>query len=77
VDACPTAALSYRDHHSERKANELRGRIAQMGRGVAGAVAVPVSWGSTALQSLAVQPLLPGAKKAGGCGCGNGGGCGK
>jgi ferredoxin len=76
VDACPTAALSYRDHHSEMRANELRGRIVKMGRGVAGAVSVPVSWGSTALQAVAVQPLLPGAKKAGGCGSGNCG-CGK
>jgi ferredoxin len=77
VDACPTAALSYFDHHAERKANELRGRIAQMGQAVVGAVSVPVSWGSTALQAVAVQPLLPGSKKAGGCGNGGNCGCGK
>lgn len=77
VDACPTAALSYRDHHAEAKANELRGRIAQMGRAVVGAPNIPVSWGSTALQAIAVQPLLPGVKKAGGCGNGGNCGCGK
>lgn len=75
VDVCPTAALSYRDHHAERRANETRGRIARMGQSVAGAIAVPVQWGSTALQAAAVAPLLPGAKK-GGCGSGNCG-CGK
>jgi ferredoxin len=76
VDACPTAALSYRDHHSEMRANELRGRIAQMGRGVVGIAGIPVSWGSTALQAHSVAPLLPGASKKGGCGSGSCG-CGK
>ena len=78
VDACPTAALSYRDHHAEMKANELRGRIAKMGQAVVGAPLIPVSWGSTALQAHAVAPLLPGQKvKVGGCGNGGGCGCGK
>ncbi len=76
VDVCPTAALSYRDHHAERRAMELRARISEMGKGVA---AAPVYWGVPAAQSLAqavaVSPLLPGAAKAGG-GCGSGGcGC--
>jgi len=76
VDACPTAALSYRDHHAEAKANELRGRIAKMGQAVVGAPQIPVSWGSTALQASAVKPLLPGHRvTVGGCGNG-GGGCG-
>jgi len=74
VDVCPTAALSYRDHHAEMRANELRGRIAKMGQAVVGAPQIPVSWGSTALQANAVRPLLPGQKmKVGGCGSG---GCG-
>jgi hypothetical protein len=62
------------------RANELRGRIAKMGQAVVGAPAIPVSWGSTALQAVAVAPLLPGQKtmKVGGCGNGGGNcGCGK
>jgi ferredoxin len=75
VDACPTAALSYRDPHAERRAAELRKRLAGMGQPVvqlgasveaAGAVRVaPVSFG---------RPLAVAAKAdEGGCGCGPGG----
>jgi hypothetical protein len=74
VDACPTAALSYRDPHAERRAMELRKRLGGFGSPavevVQPVVSVPVVFGRPA---VAAAPSHGCGDEKGG---GNGGGCG-
>jgi hypothetical protein len=80
VDACPTAALSYRDPHAERRAMELRQRLGRFGTsGIQ--IVQPVPAVKAAIQSVPVvfgRPKEPEAPKGHehGAGGGNGGGCG-